>query len=199
MQLLHKLDRFYVSPRGHRLRLGEFRCPACRSIVVRMISNGSVARSCGCHRPKGPANVLFKHGKKHHPLYCVWESMRKRCHNPKAKAWPNYGGRGIKVCAEWNDFTTFLEWALAHGWAEGLCLDRINNDGNYTPDNCRFVTHQINTQNSRVAKITLATARAIRRALAAGQNHKAIVQEFSVSLRTVQDISQGNTWHNALP
>lgn len=76
-------------------------------------------------------------------LYAVWSCMKQRCYNPKNKRWNRYGGRGIKICEEWkNSFDSFREWSLAHGYAEGLTIDRINNDGNYEPDNCRWTTYR---------------------------------------------------------
>jgi hypothetical protein len=83
-------------------------------------------------------------------LYNVYHEMKQRCLNPRCKSWPRYGGRGIKVCPEWtapNGVYTFQEWALAAGWQEGLTLDRRDNDGDYTPDNCRFVTRAENLRN----------------------------------------------------
>lgn len=62
-----------------------------------------------------------------------------------------YGGRGITVCEEWHDFLCFADWALAHGWERGLHIDRVDNNGPYTPDNCRFVTPLANNQNREQA------------------------------------------------
>ena len=72
--------------------------------------------------------------------------MKKRCDNPKDKYYNRYGGRGISYCQEWNDAANFFKWAFANGYNDNLELDRIDNDGNYTPDNCRFTTHSKNMQ-----------------------------------------------------
>jgi hypothetical protein len=91
----------------------------------------------------------FKHGFNYHPLYAVLRSMKTRCYSPNCNAYHNYGGRGILICDEWKDPATFCKWAIANGWKKGLSIDRINNDGNYEPNNCRFVTREINMRNSR--------------------------------------------------
>lgn len=82
-------------------------------------------------------------------LYWAWTAMKQRCNNPNAQAYHNYGGRGITYCEEWNEFDPFCYWALENGYKKGLQLDRIDNDGNYEPGNCRWTTRTINTQNRR--------------------------------------------------
>ena len=75
--------------------------------------------------------------------------MKQRCQNPKCKAYGNYGARGIMVCEEWQQFEPFLAWALKNGYEKGLDLDRKDNDGNYEPSNCRWITRRENTNNRR--------------------------------------------------
>jgi hypothetical protein len=83
-----------------------------------------------------------------HPLYRVLKSAEARCDYPAAKDYKWYGARGITVCDEWRaDPSAFVAWALANGWRRGLELDRRDNDGPYSPDNCRFITHQENCRN----------------------------------------------------
>jgi len=89
------------------------------------------------------------HGKSRSPIYNTWRGMIGRCKNPSDRYYHNYGGRGISVCTEWQDASTFIEWALANGWQEGLQIDRIENNKNYEPSNCRFVTRTVNCRNMR--------------------------------------------------
>ena len=88
---------------------------------------------------------------KQSPLYPVWSSMKRRCYNKNTYGYEHYGGRGIVVCDEWlHDSESFIDWALLSGWSRGLYFDRINNDGNYEPSNCRFVTPQTSSCNTRL-------------------------------------------------
>lgn len=66
--------------------------------------------------------------------------MKKRCQNPNNSDYPHYGGRGIKVCEEWQDYANFRDWALSHGYSDELSIDRIDVDGDYEPNNCRFIS-----------------------------------------------------------
>lgn len=82
-------------------------------------------------------------------IYWVWKSMKQRTQNPKCKAYRNYGERGISVCKDWENFEPFCEWALLHGWRKGLDLDRKDNNGDYTPENCHWTTRKENLNNRR--------------------------------------------------
>ena len=95
-----------------------------------------------------------RHGESHTPLHNLWMNMKQRCSNPRNKRAERYSQRGILVCFEWSVYETFRDWAVSHGYEPGLQIDRIDNDGNYEPNNCRFV-EPIAQQNNRSDNIHL--------------------------------------------
>lgn len=104
-------------------------------------------QSCGCKK----GNI--KHSGRRTRLYSIWTNMRTRTTNRKATRYENYGGRGIRICQEWlNSFETFRDWSLANGYSDDLSIDRVNNDGNYEPSNCRWADVETQINNTTVAK-----------------------------------------------
>lgn len=97
----------------------------------------------------------LKHGesssrlKKATRLYRIWNLMRRRCLDPKARNYKDYGSRGIRICKEWQEYAPFRDWAQNNGYSEGLTLDRKNNDGDYKPSNCRWLTRKEQNNNKR--------------------------------------------------
>lgn len=105
-------------------------------------------QSCGCLRYERLKETNTKHKMSKTKLYQKWSHMMQRCENPNVERYSHYGGRGIKVCDEWHNFKNFKEWAKSSGYSENLTLDRINVDGNYCPDNCRWVSWNVQANNT---------------------------------------------------
>jgi hypothetical protein len=115
----------------------------------------NLVKSCGCYAKERTHNVHIAetHGDSKSRLYITWRNMRVRCFYPKDKRYSEYGGRGITVCDEWkNSFEAFRDWAIANGYSDDLTIDRINVNGNYCPENCRFITRAENNKNRRCIK-----------------------------------------------
>lgn len=125
----------------------------CGNEVVVSRTNLSINKtktiSCGCHRKE----TITKHNKCKTKIYSAYIAMKQRCYNKQNAAYKYYGARGIKICDEWlnkdDGFINFYNWSITNGWKEGLSIDRINTDGDYKPDNCRWTNSLTQMNNTR--------------------------------------------------
>lgn len=104
----------------------------------------------GQYEKRGSSNPNFKDGRKSTRLYRIYNNMKSRCYNSRFPSYKNYGGRGISICPEWlEDFIVFRDWAIDNGYRDDLSIDRIDNNGDYEPNNCRWVTPYVQSNNTR--------------------------------------------------
>lgn len=132
----------------------------CGNMALVSVSNlrDGHTQSCGCLQATRVSDALRTHGHKGsrsvNRLYPIWRAMKQRCFRQSSKAYKYYGGRGITVCDEWLKYENFMKWAYSHGYdpnvERGKCtIDRIDVNGNYEPNNCRFVDMVVQNNNKR--------------------------------------------------
>lgn len=146
-------------PKKPRCRQWLCKCDCGNKKVIMQTSlRTGNTKSCGCGCEENRKRILMKPGAtrckfpSEKRLRGILGNMKMRCYNPNTKYYENYGGRGIKICDEWlskDGADNFCEWALNHGYKEGLTIDRINNDGNYEPSNCRWLCRTEQMSNTR--------------------------------------------------
>lgn len=134
------------------------KCSCGKYCEVQATSLKRGAISCGCAKSESTTRRSTKHNGRYSRLYVVWCGMIARCRNPKHIHFDRYGGRGIDVCKEWEEFTSFRDWALANGYDEkaprGKCtIDRIDSDKNYEPLNCRWVDMKAQSNNRHPKRV----------------------------------------------
>ena len=128
----------------------------CDCGAVKTISAGSLragkTKSCGCIRSEYMRKKATKHGFYGEPLRAVWSQMRQRCFNPNNFDYKYYGGRGIGITVDWCNYSVFREWSINAGYQVGLTIDRSDTNGDYCPENCRWITIQEQQRNRRPRK-----------------------------------------------
>lgn len=143
------------------IKFGKTSKVLCRCIcgVEKLIStvkmSTGITSSCGCLVKERMSKATLTHGDHGGPIYRVWRGIKTRCENKNSKDFKRYGGRGIKVCQQWSEsYEIFKGWALGNSYSDGLEIDRINNDGDYEPGNCRFV-NSLRNQNNKSTNVLL--------------------------------------------
>lgn len=157
------LEYSHTDPKS-RKSFWKCRCD-CGNTTVICASNlrsGNTV-SCGCGEIENRKRLMkvfyeehFRHGEAYSRIHRIWAHMKERCSNPCSKNYPQYGGRGISVCDEWrgpNGFEAFFDWAMSSGYSDDLTIDRIDTNGNYTPQNCRWATPTVQANNRRTNRL----------------------------------------------
>lgn len=148
-----------TAPAGSRNKRAMWLCLcSCgreTTVMGKLLRSGNT-KSCGCWRSDNWFIQKQTHGESHTRLHRIWRGIKTRCNNSHCAAFPRYGGRGIRFCPEWEQFEPFRNWALASGYTDRLTIERVNNDGDYEPTNCRWATpadqHRNKSQNRAVIR-----------------------------------------------
>ena len=156
--LIKELGALYPNENSKKkARYGIYKCGFCGAEFKAPTFNVKFGntKSCGCYRKQKVSESNKKHGLNNTRLFRIWGGIKDRTLNIKTRQFPDYGGRGITICDEWkNDFMSFYNWAVLNGYEEnkGLSIDRIDNEGSYYPENCRWTTSIIQNRNQRIRK-----------------------------------------------
>jgi hypothetical protein len=179
---------YFISESGKKIRQCVFICPKCNKEFITQLSyiKRGQFKSCGCE--------INRHGLTDTRLFRIWSGMRSRCYNPKTEQYKNYGGKGVVICNEWkSDFKRFYDWSISNGYSDDLTIDRINVNGSYTPENCRFISIAEQNRNQTTTKLNWDMVNDIRR-LSGSTSNKDLATLFWVSPKQIRDIIANKRW-----
>ena len=152
MKLIEDLGMVYATINSKKKnRYGIYECPICFEHIRTLTSHAKRGNSTKC-RSCSSSIMKKKHGLSHSSIHNIWIGMRNRCSNKNASNYKWYGGVGISVCEEWNDFLVFHKWSLENGYIDGLTIERIDSNDGYKPSNCEWITQAENISRSSVRK-----------------------------------------------
>ena len=153
--LLEDLGMMFTTESSkQKKRFGIYKCGFCGTKFKADTGNikSEHTESCGCYQKRRTSESTKTHGLVGTRLYKIWTNMKDRVFNTKNKRYSDYGGRGITICDDWLDVQNFYNWAMLNGYSDELSIDRIDNDGGYSPENCRWVDITIQNRNQRIRK-----------------------------------------------
>lgn len=142
-------DIIFIEQKNKKRKYFKCKCSCGKEHITRAdnVLNGRTF-SCGCQRNDHNKGKNYKHFGAGTRLWNIWSGIKQRCKDPNCKCFKRYGGRGIAICKEWeNDFSAFRDWAYQNGYRKSLSVDRIDVNGNYCPDNCRWATAKEQCRN----------------------------------------------------
>ena len=142
---------------------------------------------------RGEKNPNYKGGRKSKGYYNIWMNMKQRCGNKNHPKYKNYGGRGISIHSDWYDFDLFAKFVESNGWKIGMQIDRIDNDGDYCPDNCQFLDISDNSRKKSTTKLSRKDAECIRLRVSKGESERDLAKEYGVVHGTIWFIINGYT------
>jgi len=182
---------------GHNVIHAIFMCKYCKKIIEKPKYLGKRNKSCGCISVKLRSEKMITHGESGNKsrLYRIWRGMKARCNCPSKKEMKYYKNKNIKVYKQWNDhYIMFKIWALCHGYKDNLTIERISNDGNYEPSNCKWITIKEQAHNRSNNKLNWITVKLIRELYNCKYTIEELFKIFDISKQNLRRILTNKRW-----